>query len=342
MKKLLPVLCLLALPLFAAKPREALLTHDGRFFTIESRVTNDAGSSVSGHLVLRSQQGTDVATEIVPGTLDGASHREPAIAYDAETRTLFVFWLRHASLFSSELMFSCRDANGTWSAPQTFGDKFDYRENLRIAVTRRVSDRDGKLLPNPAISVHLSWFEDDSDGTPGSDEYAAYAMVVIENGAIVGEPQYVRLNHLVKKDNGEVPPSGADATDVSFLKQPHLFASPEQDSVLVVFGDVTTQKIHQVRIRPTVPPVANGRLRVPVGRNEGTVAGPRYNKSANARIEGIYGGADRMAFFTRTDDTVEYVLLKGTEWSELRTIALDTEVTGSAAVDALRRLVNEQ
>ncbi|HYH08022.1 MAG TPA: hypothetical protein VEK11_13275 [Thermoanaerobaculia bacterium] len=341
MKKLLPALCLLALPLFAAQPREALLTHDGKFFTIESRVTNDDGASVSGHLLLRSQQGTDVATEIVPGTLDGASHREPAIAYDAETRTLFVFWLRHESLFSNELMFACRDANGTWSPARTFGDRFDYRENLRIAVTRRVADTNGKLLPAAAISVHLSWWEDDSDGEPGADEYVAYAMFVIENGTIVGEPQYVKLNQFVKKDDGETEQSD-EIVDLTVLKQPHLFASSEQDSVLVVFGDVLSKRIHQVRIRPSVPPVANGRLRVPVGRNEGSVGTPRFSKSANGRIEGIYGGSDRMAFFSRDNDRLAYVLLKGTTWSEMRSIALDNEVTGSAAVDALRRLVHEQ
>ncbi|HEX2061324.1 MAG TPA: hypothetical protein VHK90_11330 [Thermoanaerobaculia bacterium] len=353
MKKLLLAVCLLVLPVFAAAQqqpsRETLLTEDGTLFSVESRVTEDEGSSVSAHLVLRAQ-GTIEATEIIPATLDGGSHREPAIAYDAESRTLFVFWLHHVGMFNSELMFACRDANGTWTPARTFGDRFDYRENLRIAVTRKVSDADGKPLPGTAISVHLTWWEDDSDSDPTAnpdDEAVQYAMVVIENGAVVGEPQFMKLSQFIddsksdeKAANEETAPV---AVDENLLKQPHLFTSANQDSVLLVFGDFRTNRIHQVRVRPTkerTPPVSNGRLRVPVGRGEGSMGSPRFAKAANGRVEGIYAG-DRMALYTRGEDKIEYVLLKNGAWTDMRAIALDTEVTSSAAVDALRRLVHD-
>lgn len=334
MRRLLFALCLLALPvLAAASPQEALLTPDGTLFTIEAVTTTDAqtGAPAPSHLVLRSQRGSDIAQEIVPATLTEGSHLEPTIAYDAESKTLFVFWLRHVGIMSSQLMFACRDANGTWSPAETFGRQYDYRENLRIAVTRKVTEEDGSLSTTPAVSVHLVWWEFNSDD---ASESAQYAMLAIENGRVASR-ETLNLSAFV-------PLVDTPAVDVdrNLLKQPLLFASPNQDSVLVVFGDLATGGVHQVRVRPTKV-VANGRLRVPVGRSEGTSTGPKFLVTANSRVEGIGGTSDRLALYTRGADKVSYVILKDGVWTEPNTIALDQQISSSAAIDALRRLVNE-
>jgi hypothetical protein len=331
MRRLLFALCLLALPVFAAAQPEALLTPDGTLFTIETVAAMDpqTGAPAPAHLVLRSQHGTEVAQEIVPATLNEGSHLEPTIAYDTESKTLFVFWIRHLGIMSSQLMFACRDANGTWSPAETFGRQFDYRENLRIAVTRKVTEEDGTLSTTPGVSVHVVWWEFNSDD---ASESAQYAMFAIENGRVASRDM-LNLNEFV-------PQTDAPATDVdrNLLKQPLLFTSPSQDSVLVVFGDFASGGVHQVRIRPTKI-VANGRLRVPVGRSEGTTNGPKF-LVANERVEGIAGNG-RFAYYTRGTDKVSYVIMKDGAWTEANTIALDQQISGSAAVDALRRLVNE-
>lgn len=330
MRRLLFALCLLALPLFAAaQPREALLTPDGTLFTVETVVANAEAGSSSAHLLLRSQRGSEVVQEVVPATLSEDAHLEPTIAYDAESKTLFVFWLRHVGIMSSQLMFACRDANGTWSPAETFGRHFDYRENLRIAVTRKVAEQDGTL--STGVSVHLVWWEFNSDD---AGESAQYAMLTIENGRVAGRET---LNLAEFIPSAEAP---AEEVDRSVLKQPHLFASPAQDSVLVVFGDFDTNRVHQVRVRPTAV-VANGRLRVPVGRGETSTGGPKFRVASDSRVEGIAGSGDRLAFYTRDNDKVSYVILKDGVWSEANTIALDQQISSSAAVDALRRLVNE-
>lgn len=341
MKKLLLAFALLALPVLAtAQARQALLTQEGTLFTVESQVDAIAsGGRSSAHLVLRAQQGSDIVTEIVPATLQHGAHIDPAIAYEAETKTLFVFWLRHLGGLASQLMFACRDQHGTWSEAQSFGERFDYRENLRIAVTRKAQEEDG-TISGGAISVHLAWWEFDTDS---GNSAAQYALVTIENGAIYGTPHYLSLatfvDHTPAEENTEAAePITAEQRNV--LKQPLLFASPSQESVLVVFGDFATNRMHQVRVSPKTVK-AEGRLRVPVGRREGTVPGPKFAVAESTRMEGIYGGEKNIALFTRSATKLDYVIMRDGAWTDSRAIALDAEVTGDAAVDALRRLLTD-
>lgn len=337
MRRLLLALCLLVLPVIAtAQHREALLTPDGALFTIERRTTEfDGTSHGTAHLLLRQQRGAEVVQEIVPATLTGGAHSEPAIAFDAESRTLFVFWLRHVGLMGSQLMFACRDANGTWSPAEAFGQEFNDRHNLRIALTRRVLEHDGTLSAAPALSVHLVWWEYDSEAVT---ESARYAMMTVENGRVASMHSLDLTPFAVKAEGEEIAPD----EDRSVLKQPLLFTSQQQESVLVVFGDLNTSRVHQVRVRP-VKVAPEGRLRVPVGKIEGSTKKPAFRAEGNSRIDGIYGGdASRLALYTRTATGLQYVIMRDGAWSEPRTIALDEQITSSAAVDALRRLLNEQ
>jgi hypothetical protein len=332
MRKLLLSLCLLVLPLFAAaQDREALLTPDGTFFTVSSELTNADASSAESHLVLRSQQGDVITSEIIPATLEKGLHTEADMAYDAESQTLFVFWLNYTSVQTSHLMFAWRNADGTWSEPETFGQQFDYHSNLRIAVTRKASEEDGTINAESAISVHLVWWENNTD----NEESPQYAMLGLDKGGI---ESIRRLDLTGFSATAEGDALAPDA-DRSVLKQPLLFASPQQDSVLVVFGDPAKETLHQVRVRPTRV-VAEGRLRVPVGRHERSNRAPSFRIAANSRIEGIAGDS-RLALYTRDAARLQYVIMKDGTWSEARSIALDDQITSSAAIDALRRLLNE-
>jgi hypothetical protein len=332
MRKLLLSLCLLVLPLTAAaQDREALLTPDGTFFTVSSELTNADASSAESHLVLRAQQGDVVTSEIIPATLEKGLHTEADMAYDAESQTLFVFWLNYTSVQTSQLMFSWRDANGTWSEAETFGQQFDYHSNLRIAVTRKASEEDGTIDPESAISVHLVWWENNTE----NEESPQYAMLALDKGSIESI-QRLDLTQFAATADGEALAADADR---SVLKQPLLFESPQQESVLVVFGDPAKETLHQVRVRPTRV-VAEGRLRVPVGRHERSNRAPSFRIAANSRIEGIAGDS-RLALYTRDAARLQYVIMKDGTWSEAHSINLDDQITSSAAIDALRRLLNE-
>lgn len=311
-----------------AQPRQAVLAPDGTLFSLETVATGEVTSAAT-HFVLRTQRDGVVAEEAVPSTVDNAHDTNAAIAYDAESGSVFVFWLRQLGTLSSQLMFTCRSGDGTWSTPEEFGSPFVYRENLRMAVTRRVSAADGTVFPKAAVSVHLSWWE---FNTHDGSEAARYAMISIENG-LVESRETLDLTPFVTQDlnTGEVAP------DV--LKQPLLFTAPTQESVVLVFGDVPTRTMNQVRIFPVR---SEGRLRVPVGRHEQTSGAPRNLVAADSRVDGVYGTSQRMALYVRERDQIRYVVMTGGVWSDARTITLGEQITGSAAVEALRQLINEQ
>jgi hypothetical protein len=352
MRRLLLGIAFLLLPLAAvAQPQEALLTPGGTLFTLDEQAASefpDLELESSRVLVLRSRQGAEASMEIVPATAQRGRHTSPALAYERDSQMLFVFWIRHSGIMFNELVFASRDREGVWSNPTTFGDPFDFRENLRIAVTRRISatDEEGSAITLSGVTVHATWWEFDSvTGTEG----ARYAMLTLDNG-IVASVEYLDLAALVSNgletdEDLDLARFFADSTtspeEREVLRQPLLFASPKQDSMLVVFGDYATHKINQVRIHPTKPPVSDGRLRVPIGRSEGGSGAPKLDVAANGRIDGIYGDTDRIALYTRDGNTLRYVVLRDGEWSDPKPIVLDEKVTSGAAIDALRRLLAE-
>lgn len=312
----------------AAQPRQAVLAPDGTLFALETVATAEVTSSAT-HFVLRTQRDGVLSEENVPATVDSAHDTNAAIAYDAESGSIFVFWLRELGTLSSQLMFTCRASDGTWSQPEEFGSPFVYRENLRMAVTRRVAATDGTLFPNPAISVHLTWWE---FNTHNGSEAARYAMLNIENGQVESR-QTLDLAAFVTEDLND----GEAVSDV--LKQPLLFSAPTQDSVLLVFGDVPTRTMNQVRIGPVR---SEGRLRVPVGRHERTSRAPGNLVAADSRVDGVYGTSERMALYVQDPQQMRYVVMTEGTWSDQRTISLGDQISAATAVDALRQLINEQ
>ncbi len=338
MKKLIVLLALLCLPLLAsAQEGDTLLIPDGTLYTIhhERSVDNpDAKASSVAYLVLTARRGSEIAPEIIPATLHGGAHFNPAIAYDAETGMLFAFWIHNPEGSATQLMFASRSAEGVWSDATAFGDYNDRRENLRIAVTRKYEDENGAI--RNGLTVHLAWWQFTYETRTKS---AKYMMVTIQNGA-VANMESLDLTKFVAKP--EKPGAENELIDYRVLMQPLLVSSPTQDSVVLLYGDLDTATMNSVHIRPQVKIAANGRLRVPGGKREAAPSrAPALTVSEGDRVEGLYGDDDSMAFYTTSEGKVRYVLLRNGEWSEQHAIALDKQVTAGAAVDALRRLVTD-
>jgi hypothetical protein len=330
------LLCLTALVLLSALPALAegdrLLTPDGRLFSIEVRLSADhpeVTTESGAYFALSTHTDTGTIEELVPATLQRGAHFNPSLAWESESQTLFIFWIRHLSLLYNELLFVSRAADGTWSEPTSFGSPWNYRENLRIAATRKVTDPNtGALLPG--ISVHAAWWE--FDGSTGH-EAAKYAMITIDKGTVAS------IDELDLTSFVEGTPAPDDpAFDPSILEHPLLTAS--RDSILLTFGDADTHTLNKVNIRPSLPPVANGRLRVPVGRSAGRAEAPSFPVAANAVIDGFTSGDD-LAFYSRENGVLRYVVMRDGAWSTPREIKLDEQITTNSAVDALRRMVNE-
>jgi hypothetical protein len=346
MKKLLTFAVLLLLPLFAsAREIEPVLAPDGALYSVHARQaseTPDVETAAAQYLVLETRRGTDIHTQIIPATNTKGAHGSAAMAYDPQSKTLFVFWLHATGMTSSELVFASVDAEGVWSEPTAFGMPYNGRENLRIAVTNNVYDKaEDKVVPG--LSVHAVWWEFDSQRVDGRWS-AQYAVFAIENGK-VADIDFLDLSSLVRDETtGTVAAASqtstlADVPSGSVLRHPQLFAASTQDSVYVLFGDVPTDKLYQARISPIK---ANGRLRVPVGRrgNKPGLPGPRVHSGAGSTTGSIFGDEDRIAFYVRDGEKLRYSILRNDTWSDPQTIELDSRITSAAAVDAIRRLLN--
>jgi hypothetical protein len=338
MRNVLLAIVLLFVPVLASASEEAtLLAPDGTFYAIESRSsvgTEDSTTVGNSSLVLTWRRGTEITTQAIPATLSSGAHIDPMMAYDAESDLLFVFWLHQQSLAGSELLFVARNADGEWTEPTRFGGRFFAEcQNLRIAVTRKYLDEaTGETASG--LTAHAAWWEWD---THSGEWFAQYQMLTIVNGAVAEEPAPVDLRELARANSVRA----TEPVDANTLRHPLLFTSPKQDSVVVIFGDMTTQKIHEVRVQP-MKPAAQGRLRVPVGRHEGGATAPTLKAASNGQINGVYGGdAKKLAFYTIDKDALHYVVMQNGSWTAAKSITLDSQVPASAAVDALRRMVSD-
>jgi hypothetical protein len=337
MKRLILVLALLFVPLLAsAQQSETLLLPDATLYTIHYERAYDHPEvkvASSTYLVLTTRRGESVVPEIVPATMFGGVHFNPAIAYDSESGTLFAFWIHNPTGRATQLMFASRSADGVWSEAASFGAFEDRRENLRIAVTRKFVDENGEV--RTGVTVHLAWWQFDPET---HEKSAQYMMVTIQNGNVVNlEP--LDLSQFLPQDLA--PAEQGQEIDGAVLMQPLLVSSPQQDSVALVFGHLESGTLTSVRIRPGTKIGANGRLRVPGGRREGgPYQAPAMSLSAS-NVDGIYGNDGTMAFYTKVAGKLRYVLLKEGVWSQAHSITLSEQITEGTAVDALRRLVTD-
>lgn len=332
MKRLILLLALSCLALTAAAQQgDALLTPTGTMFTINherAREHPEVTTESQVYLVLTVRRGDEVLSEVVPATRDlKGAHFNPTIAYDAHSGMLFAFWINNSGMLSNQLMFASRSAEGVWSDAASFGVFYDTRHNLRIAVTRKYEDEEGKT--HSGLVVHLSWWQFNFET---NTKNVQYMLMSIQDGKLVDMLPF-DLNQFVPAD---IEP--AAKVDENVLTQPLLFTSPNQDSVVAVFGDLPSGTMHTVRVTPKI--AGNGRLRVPGGKRESSFKSPTLETGVN-RLEGVYGDGDRLALYTEDETKLHYVLLKDGEWSRQHSITTDEQLSRGAVVDALRRLVLE-
>jgi len=336
MKRLLIAFALTLLPLaaFGQVDRDVLLTSDGTLYTVESLfATPDVKVSSTRYLTLTVQNGGETKSEIVPASSTGGSHVEPSLAYDSDTKTLFLFWeAARAGAFATDLAFTYyRD--GKWGGLTTLdGADWDLRSNLRIAVTRKTqmaADENGHTSI-AETTVHAVWWE-----MGRTSSWARYAMITFDHGDVIVDA----VQNLT--DFVDVPASVLDSPSKrEVLSHPSIFEAPTHDSVDVVFGDPRTDKLHRVTLQPTIQA---GRIRIPIGRGR-VMPTPTVAVAADTQISaiGASNGTDDMAYYFSTPESVKYMLYKDGKWTSLRTIALNEKLSGDAAVAALQRLVRSE
>jgi len=339
MKRLLLIAALLVVPaaLFAqtAADRDVLLTDDGTLWTVES-TWNDIGGDWNRYLHITSQQGNKFGQTEVPESVNSGINWRPALAYDDQSGTLFVFWLHMPNSFSSELLVAALQSNGKWlPAISIDNQQYNLRYNLRIGITRHVStlQKDGTYADAAALLLHAVWWEQTGDG-----EQARYALLTIDKGTLAYAPEIHNLSDFASQPDKPLDVPANFNSEV--LKHPAIIEGT--DSIDVVFGDTHTNALNRV----TLKPVAESRIHIPIGHHGGgngggPIAPPiGFNADWTTRFSLVAGqGNSKMAFYTVGPDGLNYAVYSNGTWSNLKTIATNSSVSVDGAVNALTRMV---
>jgi hypothetical protein len=332
MKRLLLILALALIPaalVAQTVDRDVLLASDGTLYTIESKA--DAESNTTS-LQLTVSRGARTTVTSIPETLTGANWaKNPALAYDSESKTLFAFWLGVPSGMSSTLYVAAYH-DGKWMPAVSIDEQaFHFRNNLRIAITRHVStlQPDGTYADAPGLLVHAVWWE-----SVGNTEQARYALFTIDNWRV----KDYELHDLSEFTAASEPGFMVDQNfNPEILRHPAIIEG--MNSVDVLFGDAGNMSMNRV----TLKPIADGRVHIPVGTRGGHPFPPPQTFSANwtGRISTIASGKN-LVLYNTTRDATNYVMFANGVWSEVRTLPLSPTFSADAATVVLNRMLAAQ
>ena len=322
---------------YADSGRDVLLTPNGTVYTVESVA---AEGNTSSSLALTIDDGSSSLRQIVPESVDAGYNFNPAITYDSESDTLFVVWLRMPNIMSSEILLASYH-NGVWQPAISIDDKsFRLRYNLRVAVRRRVAEpqSDGSLHDIPALVIHTVWWEQSGDG-----ELARHALVAIDKGVV---------SNIELHDLGEFLPPSTDTTpivpDAAFnrelLKHPAIIDTTSADSVDVVFGDLRTNSLSRVTLRP----IAETRIHVPIGHSGGDGGGGHlgiplaFSADWSGRVSAtISHDNTALLLYNISQSAVNFLLYSDGKWSVSKTVPLNDRLSADGAIAALARMLNQ-
>lgn len=335
MKRLLLVVALVLFPLAAQAQidsRDVLLTQNGTLYTIESQ---DRVDTEGTRLTLIVDNGSSKSQTIIPESVaGGATNFNPALAYDADSDTLFVFWIRMPNAMSSELLLA-RYHNGQWQKAVSIDNRaFTLRYNLGISVQRKVQQPqpDGTIVDVPALIVHAVWWEQ-----TGAGEQARYALVASDKSD---------LSTVEVHDLAEFAPDNHDLNIVDptfnadILKHPAIIDNGTRDSIDVLYGDLKTNTFNRV----TLKPIAQIRIHIPIGHSDGgRIPAPNsFTGAWSGRVSAIGSGNDsRLLLYNTTDTAVRYIVFDKGTWSPVRTLPASDKLTPDAAVGLLSRMMTQ-
>jgi len=327
-----------------ALDHDVLVTPEGTVFTVENATPSSVTTiAASGILDMGIRNGADVRHIIVPSSTTAGYHSGATLAYDADSKTLFVLWIHTTNgMASSELLLaSYRD--GKWQESVAIDrQQYTSRTNLRLGITRRVSQlqKDGTYADSTALLLHALWWDDSVKG-----EEARYAMLPIENGAVSQSSIEVHaLEEFVSAGDDEFN-AAPDNFNAEILRHPAIITSPMQSTVGVVFGDTAKNTIHSV----TLHPIADARVHIPVGIGNGgnpgrpnhIIAPMGFTEKWQGPVSVISRG-DRLVFANSDEKALSYITYTNGAWTGVKSIALDTKFPAEAALAAVDKMVSSQ
>ncbi|GAC1428465.1 MAG: hypothetical protein NVSMB68_00480 [Thermoanaerobaculia bacterium] len=336
MKRTLLLLVLLLAPAVVhaqAGDRSMLLAPNGTLYSVESRLNDGAASVASSrYLVFSIQTDQTLIKTNVPASVGGGNNWNPELALDTDSETVFVFWQHspNSILAASELLM-CSFQNGKWNSASSIDDvPYHFRRNLRVGMTRSVQTYDAVTGVNrqlPGLTMHIVWWDES-----GVSETARYAMLTVEKGLVTNIYQ-AELSDFIER--AYLKPFTIDEASRELLRHPVVFESPDRDTLDAVFGDLQSNTVHRI----TLKPVLDTRVRIPIGIRDISYPAPHLHMATDSRLSAISTPSDRLVYYYVSAGSVKYLTFEKGTWSPEKSISITTEVTAEAAVAALRRLV---
>ncbi len=361
---ILAVVALLPVTLLAQGSRQMLLGSDGTLFSIES-TTPDMTVETNSLTVLKLNVEWEGNTSeiLVPASLEGGANFDPSLAFDGESNTLFIFWVRMLNAMGSELLFTSYH-DGQWAQTTSldgFQQVWRYRSNLAIEVTRwareLVTEEDGTVVETrvPRLGIHATWWEQD-----GTGEFARYAVLTVDDATVTQVERYEPLQLLGDYDT--TPALLSEGYNFDLFRHPSIQPLPSDDGVRLLFADWSTSLFHEIDLVPIVengvltipigfqpqpglevPRQAEGVLTIPIGATPGRTIGPPANFQAmSTTISAVQGGPghDSVILYYEEAGRIRYFRFDGEAWGEARTIPLGERINRESAVQMLERLSN--
>ena len=321
--------------------RDVVVTPGGTVYTLEAQVPPaESAMEASQTLALTVRNGDDVSQLYVPESMSSGYHFGGALAYDSDSNTLFVIWTHSNDAYSSELLLASFHGGKWQPAVSIDNEPYRSRSNLRLGITRRVSQlqTDGTYADVPALLLHAVWWQDS-----GKSEEARYALLTIEKGALTSIEPHSLEDFVAASDDtyNKVDP----AFNKALLRHPAIVSSPMQSSVDVIFGDTRTNTIHGVTLRP----IADHRIHIPVGNTGGgngpkprsLAAPPTFSADWKGSIT-VIERADRLVFANAGETSLSYITYANGAWTSVKSIAIDSRFPVEAALAAIDKMLSTQ
>lgn len=302
------VVILLAGSLFAAGV-DGVLTSDSTFWTVSV-------PTESTHLELTRRNGELRSAIVVPTTDDDAMESDARLAWDRRSNTLFVMWERAAEGVNETKLAALRD-DGTWSEPMVIAADGAKRAGLQLVMTSlHEEDADTTFL-------HAAWWK-----LSGDDAQVEYALLAFDGGTLLSTD----VSTLTATEH-----STFAAEDTGAPAHPPLAMVRDKEGVEVIFGERDTTAVNRVNLQPNKIE-ANARMWRP-GRS---VAGTRTPSSRLASNDGkpvqAFTVNGRIVLYT-PDAKFRYSIFDNGEWTPVRMIKLDENLTSEHLLQELHRAV---
>jgi hypothetical protein len=333
MKRLLLTLAvmLFAGAAFAAvADRDVLITNGGTVFSI---VSEPSQNGLNASLALTIESGDTITHSVLPESIDNGINTRPTLAYDVESDTLFVVWMRMPNEATSELMVAAYH-DGKWQPALLIDGKRPAQlYNLNVGITHHVQQiqRDDEIVDAAALVLHAAWWE-----SGAGREGARYAVMGVQKGTISEADVHDMSEFLGARNTTE---QSAPNPDRDFMRHVALLAGPTPDAVDVLFGDQGTHSFYRTTLRP----IANVRIRIPVGARPGApIAGPKKALGVDwtGRISTLVSSDGKtIVFANATDEKLTYVKYSDGNWSPVQQVTLTKRVTAEAAIAALAKML---